>query len=164
MPDIIREFRGEYSWLSNFAPYGFVESIEEYTHLFRTEPYGFVDGKRVWPTVEHYYQASKTDNFEDFKRIFHAETPALAKKLGRHVSMRSRWENIKLNIMYNSLLRKLNQNEELIYKLKSTGKAEIVEGNYWHDNYWGTCYCPKCQGKGSVNYLGKMYMFLRDLF
>jgi ribA/ribD-fused uncharacterized protein len=145
MPNIIREFRGEYSWMSNFAPYG------------------FNDGKRTWPTVEHYYQACKADRYEDFNKIINAGTPSVAKKLGSQIHLRPDWDLVKYKAMLYGVTMKIQQNSELIGKLIATGDSEIIEGNYWHDNYWGRCYCPKCANKEGSNYLGKILMFLRDI-
>ena len=30
----------------------------------------------------------------------------------------------------------------------SNQDKDIIEGNYWHDVYWGQCTCEKCVGKG----------------
>lgn len=38
---------------------------------------------------------------------------------------------------------------------------EIVEGNYWHDNYWGNCTCDKCKNIEGQNKLGKILMKIR---
>lgn len=46
-------------------------------------------------------------------------------------------------------------------KLKTTGNTTIIEGNYWHDNFWGSCHCLKCKGKGQ-NHLGNLLMKIRD--
>lgn len=144
MPEIIKEFRDEYSWMSNFAPYS------------------FNDGRRTWPTVEHYFQACKTDKYSDFKLIVNAGTPAIAKSLGRKARLRKDWNEVKFDVMLNAIRMKLEQNKELIDKLLLTGKAEIIEGNYWHDNYWGDCYCPKCKHIPGENFNGKIFMLLRS--
>ena len=43
----------------------------------------------------------------------------------------------------------------------TTGDAELIEGNTWHDNYWGVCSCSKCNGRGK-NRLGKLLMKVRE--
>lgn len=65
-----------------------------------------------------------------------------AKRRGRQIKMRPDWEDRKLTIMHNLLVHKFNENLELIPKLLDTGGAVLVEGNTWHDNYWGCCSCP----------------------
>lgn len=41
-------------------------------------------------------------------------------------------------------------------QLLSTGTAELVEGNWWNDRYWGVC-----NGRGE-NHLGKILMRIRE--
>ena len=81
---------------------------------------------------------------------------AAAKKLGKEVALRADWDEIKLPLMYEIVKAKFTQNPELAARLKSTGDAELIEGNYWHDTYWGVC-----SGKGENN-LGKILMKVRD--
>lgn len=47
------------------------------------------------------------------------------------------------------------RNPELRDKLVATGDAEIVEGNWWGDKFWGVC-----RGVGE-NHLGKILMRIR---
>ena len=54
---------------------------------------------------------------------------------------------------------------ELRDKLLATGDANLVEGNTWHDNYWGICTCSKCINSPVVdgkNKLGTILMKVRD--
>ena len=53
------------------------------------------------------------------------------------------------------------KNDYLGGKLDMTGLEEIVEGNYWHDNYWGNCTCDKCKNIEGQNKLGKILMKIR---
>ena len=48
------------------------------------------------------------------------------------------------------------------HRLLSTSNATLVEGNWWHDNFWGDCYCPKCKGIPGANTLGRLLMELRS--
>ena len=53
---------------------------------------------------------------------------------------------------------------ELRTKLLATGNRVLVEGNYWHDNFWGECTCEKCKAtQKAENWLGKLLMERRDL-
>jgi hypothetical protein len=54
--------------------------------------------------------------------------------------------------------------KELRKKLLATGDATLIEGNYWHDNYWGVCTCENCVSNGIVgrNRLGTLLMKVRE--
>ena len=65
-------------------------------------------------------------------------------------------EEVKDQIMYEIVLNKFSQNEELREKLIATGDEYLAEGNTWHDTYWGVC-----NGKGK-NKLGKILMQVRE--
>jgi predicted NAD-dependent protein-ADP-ribosyltransferase YbiA (DUF1768 family) len=47
-------------------------------------------------------------------------------------------------------------------QLVLTGEEKLVEGNYWHDNFWGSCICEKCQRKLKLNWLGQILMEERN--
>jgi len=84
--------------------------------------------------------------------------------LGRKITLRDDWENIKNNVMYSILFAKFNQNKNLMDKLMKTYPSVLIEGNYWHDDYWGDCYCHKHRYVRGNNILGKMLMKLREEF
>lgn len=138
----INDFHGKYFFLSNFY-----ESPLWY------------NGK-LWPTVEHAFQAAKVDA-ETAEKIHKAKTPGEAKKLGRQGKMRPDWDDIRVKVMEECLMRKFLSDEELMQKLLDTGDEELIEGNTWHDQFWGDCNCPKCEGKPGENMLGKSLMNLR---
>jgi len=83
-----------------------------------------------------------------------------AKRLGRTVKLRPDWEYVKDEIMCKLLRRKFAR-PELGDLLLSTWGKQLIEGNYWHDNYWGVCHCDKCLGKGK-NKLGNLLMKIRE--
>jgi len=133
----IDSFREEYFFLSNFSNYGFeLEGV-------------------YYKTVEHYFQAQKCTNKQEFQQIVNAETPALARKLGRKVSLRKDWPEVKEEIMTKGVRAKFTQNPEAKELLLKTGEAELIEGNTWGDTFWGVC-----NGKGQ-NKLGKILMKIR---
>lgn len=136
MSDAIREFRGDYFFLSNFYPSG-------------------VERDRYYPTAEHAYQASKTLNKSLRVKIAKAPTPGRAKALGRRVPLRENWDAIKIEAMREVLRLKFEQNDELREKLINTYSRYLEEGNNWGDTYWGTV-----AGKGENN-LGSLLMELR---
>lgn len=46
--------------------------------------------------------------------------------------------------------------------LLETGDVKIIEGNYWHDNLWGNCFCKKCENIKGQNWLGRLIMDIRS--
>lgn len=138
----IMRFRGEFEYLSNFYP----AQVE-------------LDGV-TYPTVENAFQAAKTLNPEE--RIpFVTCSPAEAKKMGRALNLRKDWEDVKEDVMRALLLQKFAVGSENLEKLCATYPAPIIEGNDWHDTYWGKCQCPKCHG--GENRLGDILEWIRRM-
>lgn len=138
----ITNFRGPYAFLSNFW-YVKVE-YNNYTY----------------PSVEHAYQAAKAVAFSDQMRILNARTSALAKQYGRTVDIVPDWDKKKRLVMLD-LLRQKFLYRDLCTWLLETKDAQIVEGNAWHDNYWGICYCAICSTQKQHNWLGRLLMHVR---
>jgi len=143
MIKVIDKFENKYRFLSNFYPCDIV--IEN----------------RVWKSAEHLYMSYKTLNSEEKNAIWDSETPGKAKRLGQKVTLRKDWEEIKSLIMEHVVWQKFYQNPNLARKLLATGNAELVEGNTWHDNYWGECVCENCKTKTKQNMLGYILMRVR---
>lgn len=132
----IGRFTGQYRFLSNF----WSVTIAFEGHSYRT--------------VEHAFQAAKTLDPEERRRIRAEPNAAGAKERGKHVEMRLDWEQVKVDIM-RQLLRQKFGTEPLKSYLLKTGKSQLVEGNWWGDRFWGVC-----EGKGE-NMLGKLLMEIR---
>ena len=81
--------------------------------------------------------------------------------LGRRVKLRPDWENVKNEVMRELLMVKFGSGK-LREWLLATGDEKLVEGNTWHDNYWGSCICPRCRNRGR-NELGKTLMAIRQV-
>lgn len=60
--------------------------------------------------------------------------------------------------MYQIIKDKFTRNPDLRKKLLETGNEELIEGNWWHDTYWGV---DIKTGKGQ-NKLGKILMKVRE--
>lgn len=135
-------FENEFEFLSNFSKSEII-----------------LDGI-IYPTVEHFFQAMKTKDPIQRAEIAAAPTPGKAKRLGRHVQLRSDWEEVKVDVMRQGLRLKF-QDSKLRTMLLATGDKELVEGNTWHDRTWGRCICEKCGGQGE-NLLGQLLMELRE--
>lgn len=136
---MIEEFKGEHNFLSNF---------------WRSEV--TLDGQE-YSTVEHAYQAAKTFIPAERRKIKEASTPGIAKKLGRKVTLRSDWDEIRLKVMEDLLRQKFTKHYNLRLSLLATGDKYLQEGNTWGDDYWG--YDLKLN-RGENN-LGKLLMKIR---
>ena len=73
------------------------------------------------------------------------------------------WEQIKDKVMYDILRDKFSSDPNKA-NLLATGNRPLIEGNNWHDNYWGVCSCERCKRKYNHgrNQLGKTLMQIRD--
>jgi len=140
---MINDFRGEYRWLSNF-------------HLVPIRYQG-ID----FPSTEHAYQAMKT--FDNNVRLKFSVAGGLsckeAKKLGGQIALRLDWDMIKLQVMEEVLRLKFVAGSDLAAKLIATGHDELMEGNSYHDIWWGMCRCEL--HKGGQNHLGRLLMKIR---
>jgi ribA/ribD-fused uncharacterized protein len=168
----ITEFTGEYRFLSNFyaSPVTMRLGLAELT----------------FPTSEHAFQASKAVIPGHVMQpgviaIRDADTAREAKRMGRAVMLRPDWDQVKKQVMLEILLAKFTQNSGIRASLLATAPARLTEGNRWHDNYWGQCFCVRCDpysGHKEVfgtehpaavyphpghNYLGRLLMAARDV-
>ena len=150
---MIQKFEGRYGFLSNFYP-------------CEIEHQGI-----VYPSVEHFYVAMKCNGPQlingnqytpvDFREmIARIAYPGMVKKIGQKMSIRKDWNEKKLDFM-NWAIREKFKIEILAEMLVETGDEELVEGNVWHDNFYGKCSCIKCENKGN-NHLGRILMKVRD--
>ena len=136
---VIDRFVGPYRWLSNFWPCVVILDGSEYR------------------SVEHAYQAAKTldpREREEFRKP--DTTSAMAKAMGKHVTQRADWHEVRIPVMTDLVWQKFSTNQSLADLLIETGQADIVEGNWWNDVFWGVC-----RGVGH-NHLGKILMAVRD--
>lgn len=143
--EIIDSFRGPYYFLSNF---------------YLSEM--LING-RLWASVEHAFQAAKSEDPVDQERIRNVPTSADAKRMGGAIRLRPDWDEIKYDIMVDCLREKFKQNPDLAQRLINTGSALLVEGNWWHDNTWGVCRCGCSRGRNvGRNWLGIALMLVRS--
>lgn len=130
---------------------------------FRDE-YGFLSNFAYLPngtTVEHLYQAEKTTDPRWREMISQARTPAQAKALGSQCPKRPDWDKVKVAVMRRLLKKKFTRTSAYGRMLLATGDRLIVEGNLWHDMFWGQCNCDRHKGNGR-NELGKLLMEIRS--
>lgn len=132
----IREFTGNYFFLSNF----YERSVK-------------VGDKKYANTEAAFHSFKCPERAEEFTTL----NPKEAKRLGRSVKLRPDWEQIKDDVMRKVVRAKFTQHEDLKQKLLETGDAILEEGNTWNDKYWGVDATTR-EGK---NMLGKILMEIR---
>lgn len=134
----ITSFDGEYEFLSNFY----------------NVPISY--GGLVYGNAEAAYQAQKT--LSDEERLAFTEYQAgKAKRMGRKINVRPDWEEVKVSVMREIVSAKFLQNPQLAEWLLATGDSNLIEGNTWHDTFWGV---DLETGEGQNN-LGKILMEVR---
>jgi DNA-directed RNA polymerase II subunit RPB2 len=141
--------KNEYAGFSNFATTPF-----RITGAQIPAPDGtaFPDpGMKIWPTVEHYYQAMKFATDPAWQEnIRQAPSPGRAKKRGLDPAhaLRGDWDVIKERVMKAALLTKFQQNPSQLLLLQATGDKKLIYTSP-ADVYWG----DGARGKGK-NRLG----------
>ena len=136
-PERITAFRGDHAWLSNF---------------FRVDV--ALDGV-TYRSVEHAFQAAKSLDPAERARVGAASSPAIARRVGKKVTLRPGWDALRLEVMLGLLRQKFGPGTSLAERLIATGDAHLEEGNRWGDRFWGTV-----DGAGE-NHLGRLLMQVR---
>ena len=157
------------------------KSYSEFSNFYEAP---FVLDNIEWKTVEHYFQAQKFEDKTYQYYIRMASTPNKAKLLGnqkkhfryitskihpilckellfgivdkyKHLKLKSNWEEIKDDIIYNAVFAKFSQNESLKKILLDTEPRKLYESTR-NDTYWGI-------GKDGTgkNKLGQILMKVR---
>lgn len=137
----INGFFKDHRFLSNFEPVPILVSL-------RGEPVMF-------PTTEHAYQAMKVLNINFWRYVADDPDPRMAKSIGGACLLRKDWEQVKDEIMYQVNLEKYKDSRMRLL-LMDTGRAELIENNWWRDSVWGVF-----QNRGE-NKLGKILMRIRS--
>ena len=135
----ITSFRGKYAFLSNFYP-----AEVEYEGM-------------IYPTGEAAFQAAKCLDPADRIPFTEQTNPAAAKRMGRRAELRPDWERVKTGIMEDIVRAKFTAHPELARQLAATGEMPLIEGNRWHDTFWGV---DAGTGRGE-NRLGRILMKVR---
>lgn len=141
---VIDSFTRQWAPLSNFYPVKIeFEGIE-------------------YPSVEHAFQAAKTYNESTRRAIAGLKSAGAAKRAGREMGvMVPHWtEYARFAVMEQLIETKFSSaNPDMVSTLLATGDALLIEGNYWHDNTWGSCFCTRvsCRRTGA-NALGRILM------
>lgn len=139
---MISSFSGQYNFLSNF--------------FFWSVKYEGIS----YSTNEHAYQATKTTDGQERLRLSQIPNPGAVKRAGRSLQLRPDWEEIKIVVMADLLRLKFAPKSYPAHLLLSTGDEHLVEGNHWHDRFWGA---ENVQGHWvGQNHLGKLLMQIRE--
>lgn len=136
----IDSFSDEFEFLSNFYD-------SPFTH-----------DRIVYPSNEHFYQAMKSKSRADRKRLAAEPSPGRVKRMGRKLTLRKDWESVKIDVMREGLTLKFKEGSTLAEMLMATYPATLIEGNTWHDQFWGV---DSKTGQGK-NWLGKLLMERRS--
>lgn len=144
-----------YKWLSNFNV---------------AEPFEYKD--RLYPTVEHAFQAQKSDSdeYKDALTIgtesYIGSDAAKAKSFGTKGNFKKLdleiiedWDNKKLELMEEILEAYYSKNEEMKQKLVDTGNSPLLHRGPRIDLFWGI----NSHGNGE-NQHGKILMNLREKY
>jgi ribA/ribD-fused uncharacterized protein len=165
LPTKIGYFKGDWGFLSNFSPVEVRLWIgQDGVPVSREIPEPLA--VEVYQSVEHGYQASK---FLDAKIRDKFRMPGLAPGQAKNFAanlrerglVRADWKDVSLEIMEGLLVQKFTYSI-LRRKLLSTFTAKLVEGNYWHDNFFGDCLCSECEGIPGQNHLGRLLEKIRN--
>jgi ribA/ribD-fused uncharacterized protein len=114
----------------------------------------------TYMNVETFYEAMKSMDPEIQQQISTMQ-PGKAKRFTRTIEVRDDWEDIKEQVMMHALRKKFAPGGYWAKRLLSTGDNLLVEDNWWHDNFWGSCLCDRCGDQGQ-NKLGHMIRQLKD--
>jgi len=137
---MIKEFQGEYRWLSNMWPV-----CIEYK------------GRKFY-NVENAFHSEKSGDgsFKDFC-AHEVEGRIVKEKQYEMIKLRPDWDLIKFDILLELTRIKFSQ-IELQRKLLATGDEYLQEGNDWGDTFWGV---DNETGEGQ-NIFGKILMTVRQ--
>jgi ribA/ribD-fused uncharacterized protein len=124
---------------------------------------------KIFQTSEHLYQFLKFDyaagtmetwakaiDVKNTIRLAPSAHEAFKIAEANAIFHRPDWLDVRVPIMKQILLAKVEQHEYVKYKLLQTG-SKILEENSWRDDFWGTG--PNGDG---LNMLGKLWMEIRE--
>lgn len=152
----IDRFEGDYLFLSNFYP----------GKVFLWD--------MAFNSAEHAYQYEKLRPYcspAQLGPIMSIPDPAKFKKTVKHFlhecpewtrAAQEQWDKVKLGVM-ETVLRKKFGNMLLRDRLDMTAPRELIEGNTWHDAFWGQPVDKHGnRTRPGRNELGKLLMKIRD--
>lgn len=145
-PDVIDSFRGRHSFLSNF-----------YHHTITYKGIQFRSTETAYQ-MEKIYGPDLDGQTDDVKNLFATVSSTESKAMGKNKA-KADWRERSLQVMLDVLRIKFSQSP-MRNLLLDTGDSVLVEGNNWHDDFYGTCSCGNCPP--GANWLGRLLMRVRD--
>ena len=130
---------------------------KEYYFLSNFSAFAILWKGKLYPTSEHVYQSEKFEDEKIKEEIRSARSARDAKQIAKKNNDKKRpdWASIKMGIMKNILLAKVQQYPFIKEKLLESKDKEIIE-NSPSDSFWG--WGPNKDGQ---NMLGKLWMEIR---
>lgn len=126
---VIKEFRGEHYFLSNY-----------YTAPMEWRGTEFHSGEQAFAYAKSYFAMHAMAETFGGMQILDAKTPGEAKKLGRQLEIDvAEWDKRKVQYMREIVHAKFLTSPGLAGRLMNTGAQMLVEGNDWNDTFWGRC-------------------------
>jgi N-glycosidase YbiA len=151
----------------------FQRDREQFLFFSHFHPSPIVLDGETWPTVEHYFQAQRSDDPAYRQAIREEKSPGKVKHLSKsaddttrggkrfswfrsnHAVPRADWADIELDVMRKADGAKFTQNPDFSALLLATGDADLIEDSPW-DAFWGI----GADGSG-LNWAGKILMEIR---
>lgn len=126
---------------------------------------GYIEPDGTFVEREYVAGAKTLPGTEDRAKVLATTQPFGpygSKRVGKDVTLRPDHEWIKIQVMAYFVNKKFQEHDELAAALNDTGNLFLVEGNLWHDDIWGNCFCgrPECKRDG-LNWLGIILMTIR---
>ena len=124
------------------------------------EPWKVRVGGISFPTLEHAYQAAKTEDPWIKRQIAACATPGQAKRMGNKIQLPDDWQERKVEVMARLLRFKFRKGGKWASLLAQT-VGDLVEYTTWHDTFWGVCICRVHAFEGE-NMLGRLLTKIRE--
>jgi predicted NAD-dependent protein-ADP-ribosyltransferase YbiA (DUF1768 family) len=131
---LITDFRQKYRIFSNF----YMKSVSLKGLVFPTNENAYQAAKLMYPEdgddlLANWTRAVKLHGFLEI-------TPGKARDLGQIIRLRSDWTaQVRYDTMKELCRRKFREGYEREFIL-ATGDQLLMEGTYWHDNFFGVCF------------------------
>lgn len=137
----------------------FYKEFGELGYLATYSNHGFFRDGIFYKTSEHYYQSKKFDDKKVIDKIINCNTPKDASNIGRDRNNKPirLWKLLKCDVMFDAVLYKFIEHEDLKQKLINTNNEDIVEETV-KENYWGIG-----PNKDGLNNYGKILCMVRNI-